>query len=1049
MYINRRVSLAVALIAATLPIAIGQAAPAESPPSKRARPPRPSPAFELDPLRILKIFSSVGPGSNPGQTGPNVILALDTSLRMGYDYQGNYYDLRVWDKHLDPPAAQGLGVPAGARYYRRRFDGLRRTLAGGAHYEGTRLEAIDDTMGDYATFFDPSRLGMVRDGLAQAVEENQAIVRVGLLRSRHGNGATLPDAGNESPVHVAPAVRPGDLGFSGAWKVSLALTSTHNVNANATGEEVIVRADSAGSSAAVLSRLRLAPDESGGLLPAGADADSFVDAPVTRLLEDTRAEVIRVMKADSSRSQPCRNTVVVLVLGGTEGGSLDPVAVARDFASVTAGGVSKPVPIYVIAVGPAVADVAQLRQIASVSGGRYFEATDANQVAYAANYAVQSAYRRSEDFDTRRLSEFQTVSPIVGTVDLTGAKDVTGASLPATAIKTPAGGAIPQRNNVLLTGGFTLPGFAASLRAFRVYRPEADSSRPSGYKFVNDGTRLWVASTPAASTRNVFTYVPGAGMVEFDETRASLLRTYLRVPSDEDAASLIGFVRAQPLGAIIDSTPAIMDPPSIEPAPDAAYGSRDKPGTFAGDRAHRRAIVFYGGNDGMIHGIDARLGVEVWAFVPFNLLSKLRTLRDGQPVDKFEYFSDSSPKLVDVKVNSVWRTYMIVGQGPGGTFYQTFDVSDAGLSVSSESDHVSAVLDAFASPSIIPLSWTFPRYEAFDYTIASEVTPYGDLGATATAIEKTVGHTWSDPAVGQALDSTGPYIMMVGSGYLSPSQENQGARARGRAGTSFYVIEMATGAVLDAHDVSDDPSKNNLKNALHGGPTALGLSDARFIDQAYIGDTEGNVWRFNLNRGSNSTITLNPPVKIYDAFKENPIYASLALVHVGGSNRYIFLSTGSTSLPGVNKLQHFKLIGVLDPGGNGQGQKRFETVLEGSAHRKGDERPSSALAVAGDVVFFTTTTEFPGDPCVEPESALRALTYLGGPAYDTNGDHRVDQKDSAIITQTRGRATAVSVFDRHLFFGAGSNLESFGDPQDFNNGVGPAGVRILSWREVR
>jgi hypothetical protein len=25
----------------------------------------------------------------------------------------------------------------------------------------------------------------------------------------------------------------------------------------------------------------------------------------------------------------------------------------------------------------------------------------------------------------------------------------------------------------------------------------------------------------------------------------------------------------------------------------------------------------------------------------------------------------------------------------------------------------------------------------------------------------------------------------------------------------------------------------------------------------------------------------------------------------------------------------------------------------------------------------------------------------------------------------------------------------FGDPQDFNNGVGQAGVRILSWREVR
>ena len=31
----------------------------------------------------------------------------------------------------------------------------------------------------------------------------------------------------------------------------------------------------------------------------------------------------------------------------------------------------------------------------------------------------------------------------------------------------------------------------------------------------------------------------------------------------------------------------------------------------------------------------------------------------------------------------------------------------------------------------------------------------------------------------------------------------------------------------------------------------------------------------------------------------------------------------------------------------------------------------------------------------------------------------------------------------------GTNLQVFGDTEDFNNGVGQAGVRILSWREVR
>ena len=77
----------------------------------------------------------------------------------------------------------------------------------------------------------------------------------------------------------------------------------------------------------------------------------------------------------------------------------------------------------------------------------------------------------------------------------------------------------------------------------------------------------------------------------------------------------------------------------------------------------------------MLHAIDARLGVEVWAFIPFNLLPKLHTLLDGQPVGKFDYLMDGSPKIADVKIDGAWKTYLIVGEGPGGTFYQTFDVT--------------------------------------------------------------------------------------------------------------------------------------------------------------------------------------------------------------------------------------------------------------------------------------------------------------------------------------------------------------------------------------
>ena len=1043
---SSRLTLVVVLLTASGPSAIGQAAPTGSSLKKRLPPAPSSPAFELDPLRLIKSPAGVGAGSDTSNAGPNVVIALDTSLRMAYDSQGNYFDLRVWDKNADLTAASGLAVAPAARYYRRRVAGLHRSLLGGSHFKATAIEAIDETEADFDTFFDGSRLGIARDGLRQAVAENQTVARFGLVRSRYGHGAVLPVRGNQS-VNVAPPILPGDAGASGNWNISIALTSTANVDATADGREVLVRADS-GSSLAVQSQLQVPPDEEGGLLPAGADADSLTDAPVTRLLEDTRSEIVRLINADISVHRPCRNTVVVLVVGGREGGTLDPVIAAGGFANVVAGGASKPVPIFVIAVGPQASDEAQLQQIAAVSRGRYFAVSSADEIAWAVNHAVQSAYRLAADFDAHRPSEFQTVGPVVGTVDLKGAMDISGAPLPDTALVHGSGTAIPQRGNVVVTGGFTLPGFGASLRAFRAYRPQADVSRSTGYRFISDGTRLWVASPPPSERRNVFTYIPGTGMVRFDAALATLLRTYLRVTTEDDAAALINFVRAEPLGAVIDSTPAIMDPPSIEPAPDLDYGTAGKPGTFAGDRRNRRAMVFYGGNDGMIHGIDGRLGVEVWAFIPFNLLPKLRSLRDGQPVGAFEYFVDGSPKIADVKVNGSWRTHMIVGQGAGGTFYQTFDVSDAGLTVDSDSDNLSAVLGAFSSPAVIPLKWTFPKYEAFDHTLSTPVTPYGDLGEGATTVEKTVGQTWSSPAVGQLFDETGRYVMIGGSGYLSPTQEIQGARGGVRAGTTVYVVEMASGVVLEHRDVGDEATRTLLKNALHADPSLAGPPGTRFVSHAYIGDTEGTLWRFDLVKGENGTIGLDPAVKIYDASEANPIFNSPALADVGESNRYIFLSTGSNILPSARKLQDFRLIGLLDIG-SGSALKRFDIALERTVGRPGDERPASAPVVAGDAVFFATTTDFPEDPCAPPESELRALTYVGGPAYDTTGDDKVDARDSITITRMTGRATTVATVDRHVFVVAGSKLESFGDPQDFNNGVGRPEVRVVSWREVR
>jgi hypothetical protein len=54
-----------------------------------------------------------------------------------------------------------------------------------------------------------------------------------------------------------------------------------------------------------------------------------------------------------------------------------------------------------------------------------------------------------------------------------------------------------------------------------------------------------------------------------------------------------------------------------------------------------------------------------------------------------------------------------------------------------------------------------------------------------------------------------------------------------------------------------------------------------------------------------------------------------------------------------------------------------------------------------------------------------------------------------VFSVAGSRATAPFIVDQHLVFATGSKIDMFGDPNDFNNGVGQAGVSILSWRMIK
>jgi len=169
----------------------------------------------------------------------------------------------------------------------------------------------------------------------------------------------------------------------------------------------------------------------------------------------------------------------------------------------------------------------------------------------------------------------------------------------------------------------------------------------------------------------------------------------------------------------------------------------------------------------------------------------------------------------------------------------------------------------------------------------------------------------------------------------------------------------------------------------------------------------------------------------------------------GGTGEYLFVPVGIDTLPWtrLDKVDQFALVGLHDTGG-ATATKKFEMKLDKADGKGGDERPSSNPTVAGGIVFFTTTTEFPDTPCVPWEASLYALTPAGGTAYDLSGDGKIDAADKPYVT-AEGPATAVFVADNHLYFGSDKGIEIFGDPLGYNNSIVRTFVRMLAWRERR
>jgi len=450
---------------------------------------------------------------------------------------------------------------------------------------------------------------------------------------------------------------------------------------------------------------------------------------------------------------------------------------------------------------------------------------------------------------------------------------------------------------------------------------------------VVSATALWTArdqlDTLSQTSRRIVTRAANSNAgIQFQPAAAStatklstaqqnLLNSTTTPPGPSDGADVLAYIRgdrskegangdyrtrAHLLGDIINAEPVLVSTPVFSYG-DAGYAAFKLANTVGATGVTRVKTVFQGANDGMIHALDGATGAESWAYIPSFLLSSLNQLTKKQGF-VHKYYVDTTPINGDVDFNHTsgstistpdWRTLLVGGLGKGGSGYYALDVTTP--TASDEADAASKV------------QWEFPSSTTsgnFNVT-----TPAGYTASGLTFAANMMGYTYGRPIITKTRAYG--WVVLVTSGY------NNGD------GRGFlFVLNAQTGAILHVFNTSVGSSTSPSGLTYISGFSANAQYD-NTIEQAYGGDLNGNVWRFDLSSATPSNWSVQKLAALVDpSGNAQPVTSELELATAtinGAAKRLVFVGTGKylgqTDVPGVvgansNATQVQTMYGLVD-----------------------------------------------------------------------------------------------------------------------------------------
>ncbi|HWT15774.1 MAG TPA: PilC/PilY family type IV pilus protein [Patescibacteria group bacterium] len=625
---------------------------------------------------------------------------------------------------------------------------------------------------------------------------------------------------------------------------------------------------------------------------------------------------------------------------------------------------------------------------ALASRGKYFGASDPTQVADALSDILSSIVQRKGTSTAVAVSTGIIRSGTLAYQTQFDSTDWSGSVIARAVDANQNFGAPIWDAGCLLTGGDCLTTAQTGLTApnWDTGRQILTSKAPTGsagaaFRFSNLST-----DQQAALNDNPATLVfdsDGKAAERLNYLRGERTRERSRGGSFRNRNSLFGAVVHS--AAIVIGAPAKDEYddtlwPAGSPEARAAIQYKD----FAAANQNRATTVFVGANDGMLHALDARTGVERFAYVPHATYASLGKLTD--PMYQFEPTVDNAVTVRDVYTSGAWRTLLIGTLRRGGQSVYALDVTSTD------------VLERNAGSVV---QWEF----------SDRSTDGADLG-----------YTYGQPFITRLAN--GKWVVLVPGSYNSAVAD--GAAGSGKA--VLYVLDAETGVALHKFDLGAiDGNARGL-----AAPIAVDLQSDDIAEFAYAGDLAGNLWRFDLTSARPASWTASKLFAPTTPF-ERPITAQpRAERHPETKQPMVFVGTGkyiekgdrTTSIP----AQAF--YGIIDDGSlvNQADLATRTTVSTGSLRRVSAAAASTSraekgwqivfgesgyagerviapatLRIVGRRVIFTTLIPSGDDPCLPGGTSFLMFADFanGGTAFDnyaffdTNGDGEITGTDDA------------------------------------------------------